>query len=126
MRAVDTNVLLRILVRDDERQVAIADAYIERGAWVSYIVLAEVLWVLTTNYRRGHAELAAAVEMLLDHNTLVIQDADAVRAALDQYRRNSSLGFADCLIVEVARKAGHLPVGTFDRKMTRLDGTEHL
>jgi predicted nucleic acid-binding protein len=36
------------------------------------------------------------------------------------------LGFSDCLILEAARKAGHLPVGTFDRDLSKLDGAERL
>jgi len=52
--------------------------------------------------------------MVLRHRDLTIQDADSVAAALEQYRSRPRLGFSDCLILEVARKAGHLPLGTFD------------
>ncbi|HEY0156408.1 MAG TPA: type II toxin-antitoxin system VapC family toxin [Thermoanaerobaculia bacterium] len=126
MRAVDTNVLLRIVTRDDEAQVAIADAFIENGAWVSHVALVETLWVLSSAYRRSPRELADAVEMLLSHRSLSIQDADIVAAALEQYRRTPSLGFSDCMLLELARKAGHLPLGTFDRKLSRLEGTQRL
>jgi predicted nucleic-acid-binding protein len=126
MRAVDTNVLLRIVTRDDETQAAIADAFIENGAWVSHVALIETLWVLSTAYRRSSRELADAVEMLLSHRSLSLQDADVVSAALEQYRRTPTLGFSDCMLLEIARKAGHLPLATFDRKLARLDGTERL
>lgn len=53
MRAVDTNVLLRILTRDDARQVVAAEAFIAEGAWVSILALAEAAWVLATVYRKG-------------------------------------------------------------------------
>ncbi len=46
--------------------------------------------------------------------------------ALDHYRKKPSLGFSDCLILEVARRAGHLPLGTFDRHFGKLDGVERL
>jgi predicted nucleic acid-binding protein len=46
--------------------------------------------------------------------------------ALAQFRKKPSLGFSDCLVVEIARKAGHLPTGTFDRDLSRLEGTEKL
>lgn len=46
MRAVDTNVLVRLVARDDARQVDAAEAFVERGAWVSHLVLAEMTWVL--------------------------------------------------------------------------------
>lgn len=121
MRAVDTNVLVRLLTRDDARQVEAAEKFVERGAWVSHLVLAEATWVLTSVYARSPMEIATAVEMLLNHQHLTLQDADAVAAANDQFRRRPILGFSDCLILAVARKAGHLPLGTFDRNLARLD-----
>ena len=64
--------------------------------------------------------------MLLHHRDLTIQDSDTVAAALEHYRRRPALGFSDCLILEVARKAGHVPLGTFDRDLGKLDGAEKL
>ena len=55
-----------------------------------------------------------------------IQESDSVAAALEQYRNRPALGFSDCLILETARKAGHLPLGTFDRNLSKLDGAEGL
>ena len=46
MRAIDTNVLVRLLTRDDDRQAAAADGFTSKGAWVSHIVLVESTWVL--------------------------------------------------------------------------------
>ena len=66
------------------------------------------------------------VQMLLNHKDLTIQDADAVAAALAHYRRRPRLGFSDCLVLEVARKAGHLPLGTFDRELGKLEGAQKL
>jgi len=65
------------------------------------------------------------VEMLLDHARLTIQDADVVEAALEHYRARPALGFSDCLVLEMARKAGHLPLGTFDKALGRLPDVEH-
>ena len=73
-----------------------------------------------------HRELVMAVEMLLQHERLTIQNAETVSAALEHYRQKPKPGFSDCLILEVARKAGHLPLGTFDRDLSRLEGTERL
>jgi predicted nucleic-acid-binding protein len=126
MRAADTNVIVRILTRDDDRQVPLADAFIARGAWVSHLVLVESAWVLNRAYNLGHAEIATAIEMLLNHATISLQDADVVAAALDRYRERPSLGFSDCLVIEIARKAGHLPLGTFDKNLGRVDGAERL
>ena len=93
MRAVDTNVLVRLLTRDDARQVVAAEEFIAQGAWVAHIVLVETVWVLTSVY-----EL----------------DASAVATA------------ADCLVVATARAAGHVPLGTFDRALSRLEAVQRL
>jgi predicted nucleic-acid-binding protein len=96
------------------------------GAWISHIVLVETPSVLSAAYDIGHAAIATAVEMLLSHRSLTVQDGDVVMAALETYRRRPSLGFSDCLVLEVARKAGHTPLGTFDRKLGRVPGAQRL
>ena len=126
MQAVDTNVLVRLVTRDDAKQVAAAEGFVARGAWVPHLVLAEATWVLTSVYDRSPVEIATAVEMLLNHQHLALQDSETVAAAVASFRRRPALGFSDCLVVEVARKAGHLPLGTFDRSLARLDGAERL
>ena len=126
MRAVDTNVLVRILARDDPKQLRAADAFVAEGAWVSLLALAETMWVLTTVYGRDAAEIGASVEQLLNHKDLILQDRDVVAAALGTFRSRPALGFTDGLLLEVARKAGHLPLGTFDRNLSKIDGAERL
>lgn len=126
MRAVDTNVLVRIVIRDDERQADAAEAFIARGAWVSHIALAELSWVLESVYDQRPQSIATAIDMLLHHEHLTLQDADAVTAALNQFRLRPKVGFSDCLMVEVARKAGHGPLGTFDRLLGKVDGATSL
>lgn len=126
MRSIDTNVLVRLLVRDDTRQTAAAEAFVAGGAWVSQLVLAETTWVLTSVYARAPRELAAAVDLLLDHRELVVQDSDAVRAALHAFQKRPAVSFSDCLIVQISRHAGHTPVGTFDRQLSMLDGAERI
>ena len=126
MRAVDTNVLVRLITRDDARQAASAEAFIRKGAWVSLLALTEAVWVLAAVYERKAAGLVTAIEMLLNHEHLVLQDADAVEAALDLFRSRPSLGFSDCLMLQVARKAGHLPLGTFDRGLGKVEGAHKV
>lgn len=126
MRAVDTNVLVRLLSRDDPAQVAAAEAFVQPGAWISHLVLMEAVWVLDTVYSVAPGQIATGIEILLDHAQMVIQDADVVQAALAHYRKHPTLGFSDCLILEVARGAGHLPLGTFDRKLGKLSGAQKL
>ena len=126
MLAVDTNVLVRLLARDDADQVNVAEAFISKGAWVSHLVLAETFWVLDSVYDLSRAQISTAVEMLLNHRELSLQDADVVTAALDHYRRRSAVEFSDCLVLEIARKAGHLPIATFDRNFAKLDAVQRL
>jgi len=126
MRAVDTNILVRLIARDDERQAAAAERYIRDGAWASSLAVAETVWVLKTYYRRSAEQLIRALEILLQHRHLVLQDSEAVAAALALFRSKPSLGFSDCLILELARRAGHLPLGTFDRALGKVDGAQRL
>ena len=126
MRAVDTNVLVRLITRDDPRQSAAAESYVERGAWVSVLVLAEATWVLATSLRvdiegsgQGHRNVAQSPGF-------GSTDADTVVDALELFRAKPVLGFSDCLILQLARKAGHLPLGTFDRSLAKVEGTQKL
>jgi predicted nucleic-acid-binding protein len=126
MRAADTNVLVRIFSREVEEQAVAANAFIAQGVWISHLVLAETLWVLQSVYRFDSTEITTTVDILLNHETVTLQDPDVVAAALEQYRRRPRIGFSDCLVLEIARKAGHLPLGTFDRDLSKLDGAERL
>jgi len=126
MRAVETNVVVRLIVRDDPEQVRAAEEFTASGAWVSHLVLAETTWVLDAVYERSAEQIATAIDMLLNHKDLTLQDADVVTSALDQFRKRPVLGFSDCLVLEIARKAGHLPLGTFDRNLAKLDGVQLL
>jgi predicted nucleic-acid-binding protein len=126
MHAIDTNVLVRLITRDDDAQVAAAEAFVQKGAWVSHLVLAETTWVLTSAYELEADQIALAIEMLLNHAALSVQDPDVVAAALERYRERPKLGFSDCLVLEIARKAGHLPLGTFDRALSKLEGVGRI
>ena len=126
MRAADTNVLVRLITRDDTRQTAAAEVFVKRGAWVSILALAETTWVLSSVYGLLPATIATAVEMLLNHKDLTVQDSDIVTITLNLFRSRPNLGFSDCLMLELARKAGHLPLGTFDRDLAKVDGAHKL
>jgi predicted nucleic-acid-binding protein len=126
MRAVDTIVLVRLIARDDPGHVGSAEKFIAGGAWVSHLVLAETMWVLDAVYERNAEQISTAIEMLLNHKEITLQDAEVVSAALDHFRKRPALGFSDCLVVEIARKAGHMPFGTFDRDLGNLDGVQRL
>ena len=126
MHAIDTNVLVRLLAQDDAKQAAAAQKFVQHGAWVSLLVLMEACWVLDTVFEVSADSLVAALDMLLEHESIALQEPDVVRAALAHLREHPKLGFSDCLILEVARKAGHVPLGTFDRSLSKLPDTQRL
>lgn len=126
MRAVDSNLLVQLITRDDAKQAKAAEVFVESGAWASHVVLAETCWVLRAVYELKPAAIATALEMLLSHRSLSLQEPDVIAAALEHFRSKPSLGFSDCLILESARKAGHLPLGTFDKDLSKLKGTHKL
>ena len=102
MRAVDTNFLVRLLA------------------------LVKTVWALDTVYACKPAQIAVAIDMLLNHQHLVLECGDIASAALARYRGKSKPGFSDCLMLEIARAAGHLPFGTFDKPLGQLEGAQLL
>lgn len=64
--------------------------------------------------------------MLLSHQQLTLQDRETIASALALFRAKLSLGFSDCLMLEMARKAGNLPLGTFDRNLGKIEGAQKL
>ena len=124
MRAADTNIVVRLLARDDAKQVAAAEGFIKSGAWVSLLVLQESLWVLERAYGLDRRALATVVELLLEHESLVLEGPSVVRDALVEFGRPGRVGFSDCLILASARAQGHLPLGTFDKRFAKLEDVE--
>jgi predicted nucleic-acid-binding protein len=93
----------------------VAEAFVAKGAWVSQLVLMETVLVFGSVYELDAEQLATAVEMLLQHKDLTIEDSESVFGALEQFRKRPTVRFSNCLVLEAARRAGHLPLGTFDR-----------
>jgi predicted nucleic-acid-binding protein len=120
---VDTNVLVRYLVRDDPVQAARAARELERDDrfFVGAIVLCELVWVLEAGYRFKRSAIAATVEQLLATAQFEIEDKDLALSALRDFRRTGA-DFSDCLIGRRNRAAGAAETVTFDRTLTRLDG----
>ncbi len=122
MRAVDTNLLVRVLAKDDAKQEKAALKYIAGGVWVSLLVLAEVIWVMRTVYGCDRAQLYGFAELLLGHDDLQFENIDVAQRALDAFKQHRKLNFSDCLVVEIARKQGHKPLATFDVALSKIDG----
>lgn len=123
MKAVDTNVLVKIFTGDDPRQSKLAKAFVGTQAWVSHIALVETVWVLGSVYDRSKADLLRAVEVVLKNEALVLQEPEVVAEALSLFKSHSGAAFSDCMILAVSKKAGHTPLGTFDAKLAKINGT---
>jgi predicted nucleic-acid-binding protein len=124
MQAVDTNVLIRALTRDDPEQGPAAEAFIRDHApvWVSHVVLVETVWVLESVYDCGKPQLVEALTRIIDNRELFLEEPAVVRAALEMYQAKGKVQFEDCMILEIARKAGHVPLATFDRALGKVEG----
>ena len=144
MIAVDTNVLLRYLLRDDEAQAARADAVFDAAETVliTDVVLVEAVWTLAgRKYRLAEAGLVAVLERLFGERNVRFEDDRVVWRALQAYKSAAGAGeagsakgagFADALIVFKALRAasdsGEALTGvyTFDAAMQRLPHTASL
>ena len=126
MLAIDTNVLVRLVANDDPLQAQTARARAASGVWVSHLVLAETIWVLASKFGLSRYEIVNTIENMLNHPNIAFEDASVVRTSLHHFRQRRTIEFSDCLILEIARKAGHTPMATFDRDFAKLDGVEKL
>jgi len=120
---LDTNVLVRYLVRDEPAQAARATRELERDErfLVDGIVLCELVWVLETGYGFSRRDIAATIEKVLATAQFEIESKDLAAAALADFRR-SAADFSDCLLGRRNRTAGAPETVTFDRGLGRLDG----
>lgn len=131
MIAVDTNVLLRLLVGDDPSQAAKARRLFDRAdaeqqtIWVSDTVLVELVWTLARAYSRDRADIVKALRTLSSHATVVLESAAAVRDATDAFERGRA-DFADCLLCVKAQMVGCDEVATFDRGKRALPAVRLL
>jgi predicted nucleic-acid-binding protein len=117
MRAVDTNVVVRYLVRDDLRQAEQAKALIQREAvWLAKSVLLETEWVLRGTYSYSPTSCAEALQAFLGLPTVMVEDESAVQRALRWFQ--AGLEFADAL--HLASSGDSTQFVTFDRKLVRF------
>jgi predicted nucleic-acid-binding protein len=127
MLGLDTNVLVRFLVRDQEAQFERARRLIKRevGAQekvlVSLMVLLETEWVLRSRYGLPKVQIIDAISGLLDATELEVEDEPAVEEALYLWK-DSAAEFADCLIGTHHRRLGCRATATFDAKAVKLTG----
>lgn len=127
MIALDTNVVVRLLVNDDEAQGrrvrALMTRVVEEGepCLVTHPVLCELVWVLESVFRARHGDIVAAVQALLAHAAISVDEPDVVRAALDAFERSRG-DFADHLIGALSRARQARTTYTFDQGLKRVEG----
>ncbi len=127
MLGLDTNVLVRYLVRDDQLQFEKARRLIKResnkgeSVLVSLLVLLETEWVLRSRYELSKPEILSTFSTLLDVADLTFEDEPSVEHALYSWK-DSVADFADCLIEARNLRLGCHATATFDGKALRLSG----
>lgn len=113
MKSVDTNILVRLVTRDDTDQARIAETIVAENVFVPITVLLELGWILSSFYRFDRRKLNAALLALLDNNSIHVDDEPAIRTALDLHAKGADI--ADVLHL-VASKGTEAFV-TFDKNV---------
>jgi predicted nucleic-acid-binding protein len=127
MIGLDTNILVRYLAQDDAIQSAQATQIIERRltearpGFISLVTMAETVWVLDRVYGLARYEIAAAVERILQVETLFVQNEREVFMAVAILSAGTG-SFADALTGALGGWAGCSTTLTFDKKAARLKG----
>ena len=115
----DTNVLVRVLTRDDERQARIGEAALLRAATVALTLptLCELVWVLSRGYRYAPRNIAMAIRVLIGGAGVVI-DGPPVDAGLEAL--DSGGDFADAVIAHEGRRLGGEVFVSFDKEAVAM------
>lgn len=130
MIALDTNVLVRFLVRDDEKQAAAANELlssltVDEPGFVCREVVVELVWVLERAYGFARERIADVLEHLVSTEVLVVETAEDVALTAFRYRAGG-VGISDLMTLAAAERAQALPVYTFDQKAARQEGVTLL
>lgn len=131
MAALDTNVLVRFLVRDDNAQLAAVRHLLEKiitageALFVPVTVVLEAEWVLRSSYEFAKDEVVKVLAALLSTVELSFESEQALEVALQTYR-DGAADFADCVHIALAAQAGELPLWTFDKRAARIAGAQAI
>src|SRR5215207_4879633 len=127
MIGLDTNILVRLLVMDDPVQTAQAQQFVDSRCtraspgYVNSMVLAELIWALSSIYHYDRAAIISVVEGLLAGDDRIVEHHEAVQGGLEDYRSGSA-DLVDAIIVRINRARNCTATATFDRKASRLEG----
>lgn len=130
MPALDTNVLVRYLIADDRKQFELAKQFIEEAItnealFIPLSVSVELEWVLRSLYEIKKVMIITTFNRLLEAREIEFQEESAIEIALSLYAENNA-DFADCLHIASAHTQGRVPLVTFDRKASKVEGAKLL
>ena len=128
MQALDTNVVVRLLVRDDEAQCRRAEQLYRRaiatgGVWISSVVIVETAWVLRVAYSFDRPAISTALKRLVRAEGVIAEDEAATLRAIAAFETGPA-DFYDYLVLDTARRAEALPLWTFDEQLARATGAK--
>jgi predicted nucleic-acid-binding protein len=129
MPALDTNVLVRYVVQDDDVQLAAARRLIRKCVaegqtlFVPATVTLELEWVLRASFEYAKDEVMGALSSLFSAAELTFESERALEVALQLYR-NGTADFADCVHIALAAQAGESPLWTFDKRAAKVSGAQ--
>ncbi len=127
MAAIDTNVLVRLVTRDDPAQYEKAQAFVHKHqpVLVTQLSVLELVWVLMSRYGMDKRRVGQVVQALLEMVELDVQEPAILEAALKTWK-SAKADFADCFILETVKAASETPLGTFDATLGKLEGCRRL
>ena len=128
--AIDTNILLRYIVRNNQEQAEVARHFIEsltpeRPGFISREVALEFVWVLERSYNYPRGKLADTMLSLTSAPNIVVESKEDVVNAVTRYGQ-SSADFSDLLILAASKRVGATSLYTFDQKLARMKGATLL
>lgn len=130
MIGLDTNIIVRYIVKDDPIQSALAVKVVrslseDERAFVSLVVIAELIWVLESSYGFDRSELVDVIEGLLSSKELILENAELVSQAVHLFGRGNA-DFSDYVIERSGHAAGCVQTLTFDQKAAISAGMRFL
>lgn len=117
MVMLDTNIILRYLLNDDEKMASEAELIIKnRSVQVTIEIFAEVIYVLKGVYHIGRAEIGQCLLSFLSEVTT--PEPEVLKLGIKTYAEQN-LDFPDCILCAYHKVKGH-EVKSFDKKLNKL------